>query len=74
MGPIDHLAQAERHVREGEERVVEQRARLERLIRDRDSQRAITNGQTVLRNLERSLELAKEHLEIERRRHGKPPG
>jgi hypothetical protein len=62
------LAQAERHVREGEQRGAEQVDRIARMKADGDSERAITAGEAVLETLRRSLELAREHLALEQRR------
>lgn len=58
----DPLAQAERHVREGEERVARQAALLK--------QHYTPTGEKLLNELEKTLELAREHLRIEREARG----
>lgn len=58
------LAQAERHVREGEERVAHQKTILTELIRDKQDV-AAEKARTVLMTLETTLELAREHLRLE---------
>jgi hypothetical protein len=65
----DPLAQAERHVREGEQRVAEQVDRIMRMKADGDSERAITAGEAVLATLRRTLELSRERLEMEQAHH-----
>jgi hypothetical protein len=64
----DPLAQAQRHVREGEQRVAQQIDRIARMKADGDSERAITSGEAVLVTLRRTLELAREHLALEQAR------
>ena len=64
----DPLAMAERHVREGERRVVEQVDRIARMRADGDSERATTAGEAVLATLRRSVELAREHWAFEQRK------
>ena len=56
---------ARRHVTEGEQRVARQKTIVERLVKDGHEPRAVDKARLVLRTLEHSLRLAKEHLEIE---------
>src|SRR5689334_22308395 len=51
----DPLAQAERHVREGEQRVAEQVGRLARMKADGDSERRVASAEAVLVTLRRPL-------------------
>ncbi|MBX6745165.1 MAG: hypothetical protein IRY87_24285 [Acetobacteraceae bacterium] len=69
--PEDALAQAERHVREAEGHIAHQLRIIEELDRD-DHPRAAAMAREVLRTLQRSLELAREHLRLEQeaRDHG----
>jgi hypothetical protein len=53
---------AERHVREGEERVQRQQAVIARLSADNQLE-AAQRAQSVLRNMKRSLALSVEHLQ-----------
>jgi len=62
----DPLAQAERHVREGEQRIAKQIDRIARMKADGDSERAIAAGEGVLVTLQWSLDLARMHLAWER--------
>jgi hypothetical protein len=66
----DPLAQAERHVLEGEERVAKQIELVARMKADGDSERLIVAGETLLATLQRTVELAREHLAIERQARG----
>jgi hypothetical protein len=62
MGEVeDTLAQAERHVREGEDRVGRQRALVERLDRHGPGDQA-ARARKVLATLEHALDLAREHV------------
>ena len=70
----DPLAQAQRHVLEGEHRVANQIELLAQMKADGDSERAITAGEAVLVTLKRSLELAREHLALEQKERGISPG
>lgn len=63
------LEVAERHVREGRERVAHQRATLEHLERD-GHQEAAREARELLSTLEVSLRLAEEGLEREREEAG----
>ncbi|WP_207537653.1 hypothetical protein [Sabulicella rubraurantiaca] len=68
----DALAMAERHVREGEERVARQRAIIEEMERD-NHPKAAEIGRSTLQVLLSTLELMRGHLRIERERHGLEP-
>jgi hypothetical protein len=68
----DHLAQAERHVREGEKHVAHLLAIIEQLEAD-GHPRAAERARTILATLRRSLELARNHLRIEREARGIGP-
>ena len=65
--PEDALAQAERHVREGEARVVRQIVLIEKLKRD-GHPRAAEQASVLLVTLQTSLGLFRDHLHIERAR------
>jgi hypothetical protein len=67
----DPIAQSERHIREGTERVARHKARIEKMERDGHSQAAI-EARKVPATMERTLELAHEHLRIERKSHSRP--
>ena len=69
----DALAQAERHVREGEQRIAGQIELIARMKADGDSERAIAAGEAVLATLRRTLELAREHLAMEQKARGNTP-
>jgi hypothetical protein len=60
----DHLAIAQQHVIEAEEHVARQRELLTELERDSHA-KAAKLARAVLETLEKSLELAREHLERE---------
>ena len=66
-GPEDLLTTATRHVREGEERVASQEARLAALIRNGHHD-AAARGAKVLEQMRLSLDLARRHLEFELRK------
>ena len=68
----DPLAQAERHVREGEQRVAEQIDRLAQMKADGDSAHLIAAAETVLATLQRTLELSHEHLAFEQQKRQAP--
>ena len=70
--PEDPLAQAERHVREGEEHVARQAAIIDELDRD-NHPAAAARARKVLQTLRESLELARGHLRLERQARGLPP-
>jgi hypothetical protein len=70
--PEDALVRAERHVRQAEEHVAHQAAILEELVRN-GHQRAVPRAREVLATLQRSLELAREHLRLEREARGLGP-
>jgi hypothetical protein len=55
----------QRHVRAGEQGVAEQIDHIARMKADGDSERGIATAEAVLVTLRRSLELAREHLELE---------
>lgn len=61
--PNDHLALAERHVREGEQRVAQQIARIEQLAADGHD---TTGAEKFLETLMQSLALMRQHLQLER--------
>ena len=63
--PETPLAQAERHVREGEARVARQREIVAEMEKDNHPY-AAEMARTLLDTLLRTLELEKQHLEIER--------
>ncbi|WP_149539370.1 hypothetical protein [Siccirubricoccus phaeus] len=62
--PEDALAQSERHVREAEGHVAHQLRVIAELDRD-NHPRAAALAREVLGTLQRSLELAREHLRLE---------
>lgn len=68
--PETPLEQAERHVREGEARVSRQEEIIIEMERDHHSTTAET-ARKVLETLQKTLAVAREHLEIERRIAGK---
>ncbi|WP_207540697.1 hypothetical protein [Sabulicella rubraurantiaca] len=72
MANEDSLAQAERHVREGEERVTRQRAIVEELERDNHPEAAAL-GRATLETFLATLEQMREHLRLERKRYGLEP-
>lgn len=57
--PEDHLTQAQRHVREGEQRVVDQRHRIAQLAADGHD---TTDAHKLLATLEQTLALMRNHL------------
>jgi hypothetical protein len=59
------LAQAERHVAEGEQRLARQRSILEQMERDKHPG-AAEQARKVLAVMEQSLRLSQQHLEAER--------
>jgi len=67
--PNNILARAERHVQESAELVARQMTIIEGLEKAGQSQK-VEQARMVLGTLERSLELARDHLRIERRLHG----
>ncbi len=70
----DHLAIAQQHVIEAEEHVARQRELLTELQRN-SHPKAAKLAQVILENLEKSLELAREHLKLEQEHAGQhyPP-
>lgn len=68
----DRLAQAERHVREGEKHVAHLLVILGQLEAD-GHPAAAERARTVLATLRRSLELARDHLRVEREARGTGP-
>lgn len=68
----DDLAQAERHVREGEGHVAHMLAIIKELEADHHPG-AAERARKVLATLQRSLELARGHLRIEREARGIEP-
>ena len=66
----DPLAQAQRHVLEGEQRVAKQVDLLERMKADGDSEQLIAAAETVLATLQQTLELSREHLALEQELRG----
>ena len=62
--PEDTIAMAERHIREGEARIARQIAVIEEMDRDNHPE-AAARGRQVLVTLQRTLDLAREHLRIE---------
>lgn len=66
------LAQAERHVQEAEQRVARQSRLIHDLERDGHTQLAL-QAREVLRTLQRTLELSRVHLQLERQHAPKPP-
>jgi len=70
--PEDRLTQAERHVREGEGRVAHLVAILAELEAD-NHPLAADQARQVLATIRRSLELARDHLRIEREARGIGP-
>ena len=67
--PEDALARAERHVREGEERVARQLAIVEEMDRD-DHPEAAAMAREVLATLRSTLDLMRGHLRTEREARG----
>ena len=65
----DPLAQAERHVREGEGRIARQHEIIAELDRDGHAPMA-AEARQLLATLQQTLDLAREHLHIERRERG----
>jgi hypothetical protein len=65
----DALAQAERHVREAEERVARQATLVEELERT-GHERASDEARKLLASFEKTLDVARQHLAIERNAHG----
>ena len=65
----DPLAQAERHVREGAERVERQTAIHAKLVRDGHETEA-DQARAVLETLKETLAIARDHLRIEREQRG----
>jgi hypothetical protein len=57
----EHLAQADRHIAEGETRVAEQIALIERMAKQGQD---ITLAEEFLRNLEQSLEQFRNHRQL----------
>ncbi len=57
--PKDHLTQAQRHVREGEQRVADQRQRIAQLAADGHD---TTDAEALLATLEQTLALMRDHL------------
>jgi hypothetical protein len=66
----DAIAQSERHVRESEERIARQAALVEKLERT-SQERAAEEARKLLASFEKTLEVAREHLAIERKMHRK---
>lgn len=71
-GPESKFVQAERHVREGAERVKRQAALAEQLERD-GHRKAAEAAWGPLSALEESLQIAREHLRIQREEAGLKP-
>jgi len=67
----DLLAMAERHVREGEARILRQERIIAEMERDNHPE-AERMGRVVFVQFKRSLDLAREHLESLRRKAGQP--
>ena len=67
--PEDVLAMAERHVREGEQRVARQVALIEEMDRDNQPDAAV-RARVVLETLQVTLALMREHLRVERKARG----
>lgn len=65
-GNETHLQQAERHVREGARRIADLEARIDELERDGHANAAVI-AKELLETLEKTQELAIDHLNIERR-------
>ncbi|HYG88087.1 MAG TPA: hypothetical protein VD978_17705 [Azospirillum sp.] len=65
----DPLTQAERHVREGAARVDRQSAIYDKLVRDGHETEA-AQAKAILNTLKDTLDLAREHLRIEREQQG----
>ncbi len=63
-----HLEQAERHVREGARRIADLEGRIDELERDGHA-KAAALAKDLLQTLEKTQELAVEHLNIERGMH-----
>ena len=68
----DLLSMAQRHVIEAEEHVARQNALIKDLERDTHA-KAAEQARVVLRTLQQSLELARDHLRRERIRRGMGP-
>ncbi|MBX6745169.1 MAG: hypothetical protein IRY87_24305 [Acetobacteraceae bacterium] len=68
----DHLAQVERHAREGERHVAHLHDIIGQLEAD-GHPRAADRARTVLATIRRSLELARDHLRVERAARGIEP-
>ena len=66
----DPLAQAERHVCEGEQRVAKQIELITRMKADRDSEPLVAAAETALAIMQRTLDLSREHLALERQVRG----
>ena len=64
----DALAQAQRHVIEGEQRVAGQIDLIARMKADGDSERTIATAEELLATLQRTVELSREHLAYEKSR------
>ena len=64
----DHLARAERHVREGANRIADLKTRIAELELH-GHQSAVAVAKELLHTLEKSQKLAIEHLRIERKWH-----
>jgi hypothetical protein len=62
-----HLEQAERHVREIEEAIVGQKATVAEMEQDGDAA-ILAQARRLLANMEETLRVARNHLEIERTR------
>ena len=73
---LDHLAIAQQHVIEAEEHVARQRELLSELERN-SHPKAAKLAQAILANLEKSLDLARQHLQLEtehrQREQAEPP-
>ena len=67
----DHLAQAERHVRENERRIAKQAALVERLENDGHAVPAM-QARKLLATFKSMNAIARDHLRIEREKHGFP--
>ena len=65
----DPLAQAQRHILEGEQRVAAQTDLIARMKTDGNSEQTIASGEAVLVILRRNLELAREYLAREQAQH-----
>ena len=60
------LAMAERHVAELEQRIVQQKARIDGMARENRPKREADLARSVLATFETSLQRAQEHLRFER--------